>query len=107
MIIINMKYNKLVRDKIPEIIKQNNETQLTHIANDKEYWEKLKEKLLEETNEFLKESTEEELADILEVINSICEFKKIDKQKLEEIRKNKKEKRGGFDKKIILDEVED
>ena len=99
-----MKYNKLVRDKIPEIIKKNNKTPITHIANNEKYWKKLKEKLMEETNEFLEESTEEELADILEVINSICDFKKINKQKLEEIRKIKKEKKGGFDNKIILDE---
>jgi len=100
-----MKYNKLVRDNIPEIIKKDNKTPITHIADDKEYWSKLKDKLEEEVDEFLKESTEEELADILEVIYAICDYKKIDKEELEKIRKKKSEKRGSFKKKIILDEM--
>ena len=100
-----MKYNKLVRDKIPEIIKQKGKAPTTHIADDEEYWQKLKEKLKEEVNEFLKHGNEEELADILEIIYAICDFKKIDKQKLEMLRKKKAEKRGSFKDKIILDET--
>ena len=100
-----MKYNKLVRDKIPEIIKRDGNKPITHIADSQEYWEKLKEKLKEEVDEFLKNSTEEELADILEVIYAICDFKKINRQKLELLRKKKAKKRGEFRKKIILDEV--
>jgi len=100
-----MKYNKLVRDKIPEIIKQNKSTPITHIADDEEYWDKLKEKLKEEVDEFLKNSTEEELADILEIVYAIRDYMKIDKDKFEEIRENKAQKRGGFKNKIILDET--
>jgi predicted house-cleaning noncanonical NTP pyrophosphatase (MazG superfamily) len=100
-----MKYNKLVRDKIPEIIKKKGVVPITHIAGDEEYWQKLKEKLLEEVDEFLKDGNEEELADILEVIYAICDFKKIDKNKLELLRKKKAEQRGGFKNKIILDET--
>lgn len=100
-----MKYNKLVRDKIPEIIKKDNKTPITHIADEEEYWNKLKEKLKEEVDEFLKESTEEELADILEVIYALRDHMKIDKERLEEIRENKTQKRGAFKKKIILDET--
>ena len=102
-----MKYNKLIRDKIPEIIKRNGEIPVTHITNDEEYWEKLKEKLSEEVQEFLKESTEEELVDILEVVDAICEFKEINKENLENLRKKKSEKRGGFKDRIILNEVKD
>lgn len=100
-----MKYNKLVRDKIPEIIKQKGKTPIIHVADDKEYWQKLKEKLKEEIDEFLKKDSEEELADILEIIYAICDFKKIDKKKLEILRKKKAEKRGSFKNKIILDET--
>ncbi|MBU4285190.1 nucleoside triphosphate pyrophosphohydrolase [Patescibacteria group bacterium] len=100
-----MKYNKLVRDKISEIIKQNNSVPITHIADDEEYWGKLKEKLKEEIDEFFKNSTEEELADILEVVYAIRDYMKIDKDKLEEIREKKAQKRGAFEKKIILDET--
>tara|TARA_Y100000310_G_scaffold27990_1_gene26616 strand:- start:8300 stop:8617 length:318 start_codon:yes stop_codon:yes gene_type:complete len=100
-----MKYNKLIRDKIPDIIKDNGEIPITHIASDEEYWIKLKEKLKEEVDEFLKDNNEEELSDILEVIDAICDFKKIDKDKLGKIRKSKKEEKGGFKEKIILDET--
>lgn len=100
-----MKYDKLVRDKIPEIIRQKGKTPVIHTANDQEYWQKLKGKLAEEINEFLKSSTEEELADILEVLNAIIEFKKMDKEKLELLRKRKVKQRGGFKYKIILEET--
>ena len=102
-----MKYNKLVRDRIPEIIKEKGKIPITHIAGEEEYWKKLKEKLLEEINEFLEENNKEELADILEVIEEICEFKKINKEDLKNLKKEKFEKRGGFKNKIILDEVKD
>ena len=98
-----MKYNKLVRDRIPKIIKKDGGVPLTHIANDKEYWRKLKEKLKEEVEEFLKGEDEHELADILEVIYAIYDFKKVDKEKAEFIRKKRFKERGGFSKRIILD----
>ncbi len=101
-----MKYNKLVRDKIPEIIRKDGKIPATHEASEEEYWTKLKEKLSEEASEFLKDSNEEELADILEVIDSICDFKKIDKKLLEETKSKKKKERGGFGGRVILDEVE-
>ena len=102
-----MKYNKLVRDKIPNIIKKDNKNPIIHIADSEEYWKKLKEKLTEEVNEFLNDSNEEEIADILEVINAICKFRKFDKNKMDYIKKQKAEERGKFDKRIILDEVKD
>ena len=104
-IMIPMKYDKLVRDRLPEIIEKKGSTPVTHIADDEEYWQRLKEKLKEEVNEFLEESNEEELVDILEVIYAIREFKKISKKKLELLRKEKAKRRGGFKNRIILEEV--
>lgn len=100
-----MKYDKLVRDRIPEIIKGNGDVPVTHKANKEEYWKKLKEKLKEEVNEFLEGEEKEELADILEVIYSICEFKNIDREELERIRKEKSKNRGSFKDRIIIDET--
>lgn len=100
-----MKYNKLVRDKIPEIIKEKGKIPITHIANDSEYSKKLKSKLKEEIEEFIETPSEEELADILEVIDAIIENESYDKTKLEKLKKDKVEERGKFKDKIILDEV--
>ena len=101
-----MKYDKLVRDKIPQIIKDKGSVPVTHIADDTEYWEKLKAKLQEEVNEVLEDSNiYEELADVLEVINAILVFKGIKFEELEQIMLKKREERGGFKNKIILDET--
>ncbi|MCK4635876.1 MAG: nucleoside triphosphate pyrophosphohydrolase [Candidatus Moranbacteria bacterium] len=101
-----MKFNKLVRDKIPEIIKSNGENPITHIADEEEYNEALMNKLHEEVTEFLEDPSLEELADIIEVLNAICAFKNIDLTKLEEVQERKFEECGGFEEDIILDEVE-
>ena len=100
-----MKYNKLVRDKIPQKIIANGDTPVTHIATDEEYWEQLKGKLQEEVAEFIKDDNEEELADILEVIDAINDYKQFDKEKVRQIKKEKAEKRGAFKERIILDEA--
>ncbi len=102
-----MKHNKLVRDKIPEIIKSKGVVPIMHIASNEEYHQKLKAKLQEEFDEFLEDNNEEELADILEVIYALCDLYNFDKEKLEQLRKDKAEKRGGFKDKIILDETKE
>jgi len=100
-----MKYHKLVRDNIPEIIKKKGLIPITHVSDDEEYWIKLKDKLKEEVDEFLKENNKEELSDILEVVKTICEFKNIND--LEFIREKKAKERGRFKKRIILEEVKE
>ncbi len=96
---------KLVRDKIPEIIEKSGKKAIIHIADNNEYWNSLKDKLIEEANEFINNNTQEELADILEVIYSICNYKNFDVNNIEKIRVKKAEERGGFKNKIILDET--
>lgn len=100
----NMKYNKLVRDKIPEYIRKKGGSPITHIADDAEYWQKLKDKLLEEIEEFKKDENIEEFADLLEVIDAIADYKKFDRNEVEKVRDKKAEERGKFRDKIILDE---
>ena len=99
------QYNKLVRDRIPEIIEESGKKAVIYIADDKEYLEKLYDKLIEEIEEFKENPSPEELADILEVCDAIREYFKIDANEVEYIKKKKFEERGGFYKRIILKEV--
>jgi len=99
-----MKYDKLVRDKIPEYIKGKGGKFKIHTADDWEYWLKLKEKLQEEVYEFIGNEDVEELVDVLEVIDAICDHQGFDKKKLYEVKEKKARERGRFKKKIILEE---
>ena len=96
-------YNKLVRDKIEEIMISNGAKPITRILSDEEYQKELDKKLLEEVKEYLESGEIEELADIEEVILAILNTKEKTKENLEEIRNNKVLKRGAFHKKIFLE----
>ena len=93
---------KLVRDRIPEIIKEKTgkEPKIT-IATDAEFSERLKEKLQEEVNEFLADENKDEIADILEVLDAWIEFKGINKNSILEVQERKRKERGGFSKRYI------
>ncbi len=99
-----MKYNKLVRDKIPEYIIKKGGTPVFHVAEEGEYWQKLKEKLVEEVDEFIKDENIAELADVEEVLEAIREFKKLDRSEIARIKGKKADERGRFKERIILDE---
>lgn len=99
-------YNKLVRDKIPEIMLKNGAKPITRILSDEEYILELKNKLQEEVAEFLESDNIEEVADIEEVLLAILKAKKVSLEEFEQIRTTKKEKRGSFDKKIFLEKEE-
>ncbi len=100
-----MKQNKLVRDKIPEIMKSEGQNPIVHIADDKEYWKKLKEKIKEEVEEFIESENIEEMADVFEVITAINSVKKWNIEEIIKIQKRKRDKKGGFKDKIILDKI--
>jgi predicted house-cleaning noncanonical NTP pyrophosphatase (MazG superfamily) len=98
-----MESSKLIRDRIPEIVEKKGEKIITHIAGEQEYQEALESKLYEEVDEFLKDPSIGEAADVLEVLYTICALKGIDLEMLEEVRKKKLKERGGFEERIMLD----
>lgn len=97
------KYNKLVRDNIPEIIKKNCDVAICHTATNEEYELALHAKLKEEVEEFMEDESVGELADIIEVIHEIIAYHNFTLDEVEKERLEKKKKRGGFQKRIILD----
>lgn len=101
-------YNKLVRDKIPEIIKNNGAKSInTKTLDDKAYLSALNTKLEEELNEYLSSGDIEELADIEEVLRAILDAKQTSYEDFESIRKLKVDKRGAFKNKIFLESVDE
>lgn len=98
-------YNKLVRDKVPEIIEASGKTGETEILSDEEYLQMLDKKLDEELAEYHQEQNIEELADLLEVLYATVKARGYSIEELEHVRVEKQKARGGFDKKILLKEV--
>ncbi len=101
-------YNKLVRDKIPEIIEANEgAVPKTRIMQDEEYLAALNAKIEEELFEYLESGEVEELADLEEVLRAILAAKGISFEEFEKIRLKKAENRGAFKKKIFLESVDE
>lgn len=98
-------YNKLVRDKIPQIIESSGKKFDIHIAKEEEYKTLLEEKLEEEVTEYREAKNLEELADILEVLVGLAEGLGYSEEELFRMRDEKREARGGFKERIVLDKV--
>ena len=101
-------YNKLVRDKIPEIIEQKGEKPIIKILDSNEYKKELENKLFEEYNEVINSSGSErceELADMLEVIKALADIENKNLDDIINIAHQKSIKRGGFKEKIFLEKV--
>lgn len=102
---MSKKYNKLVRDRIPEIIESSGKSCVTEILSDEDYLRMVDAKLDEELAEYHKDQNIEELADLVEVICAAAIARGYTMEQLEQVRAEKAAKRGGFAKKILLKEV--
>lgn len=91
---------KLVRDKIPEIIKKDGKSPIIEILSEEEYLIELDKKLNEEVAEYQADKSIEEMADVIEVLFAICEARGYSVEELMKVRGIKREKRGGFKDKI-------
>ena len=101
------KYHKLVRDKIPEIIEASSKICICEILSDEEYLKMIDAKLDEELTEYHQDQNLEELADLLEVIRAAAVARGYTLDDLERVRAEKAEKRGVFEKKLLLKEVQE
>ena len=97
-----MVYNKLVRDKITDLIEANGETPYIRILSDEEYTDHLERKLDEEVGEYHKEKNLEELADILEVVFALADNMGYSRDELMDVYQKKNDQRGGFQRRILL-----
>jgi len=102
-----MIHNKLVRDKIPEIITANGDVPTTRVLGKAEYDEELRRKLLEEAAEAAASDDTTELADVLEVVYALADQAGLTREELETIRALKEQKRGAFSKKLYLIETKE
>ena len=100
-----IKYSKLVRDRIPEIIESSGKTCVCETLSDVQYLEMLDAKLNEELAEYQESKSMEELADLLEVIRAVALARGCSFEEIESIRITKANARGGFEKKLLLKEV--
>ena len=99
------QYNKLVRDRIPEIIESSGKTCIVEILSGEDYLRMVDAKLDEELAEYHKEQNIEELADLLEVLYATAKARGYSIEELDHVRVEKQKARGGFDKKILLKSV--
>lgn len=104
-------YNKLVRDRILEIIEKDNLQYNSRVLKPEEHLTEIKKKLYEEVKEFdettTREDAIEEMADVLELLHAALKVFDTDFEELEAVRLKKKEKRGGFEAGLYLIDVED
>jgi predicted house-cleaning noncanonical NTP pyrophosphatase (MazG superfamily) len=98
-------HNKLVRDRIPEIIEASGRTCITEVLSDDAYVQALDAKLSEELAEYQQSKSLEELADLLEVMGAVVKARGYTWDDLTRVRKEKRADRGAFDKRIFLKEV--
>ena len=96
-------FNKLVRDRIPEIIRANGEVPMVRILGDEEYERELNKKLQEEVNEYLADRNIEELADIEEVLRALVALKGVAYGDFDKMREEKCKKRGAFKERVFLE----
>lgn len=96
------EYNKLVRDKIPEIIRADGKECEIRVAEGKEKYALLEKKLMEEVNEFIEDKNLDELADVMEVLFGLAREIGYSEEDLIMKREEKKSERGGFENGVVL-----
>ena len=101
------EYNKLIRDRIPEIIAATGKTAQIRVLSDEGYVAALERKLTEEVSEYLESRETMELADVLEVVQALAENAGVSFDDLLKMKAEKQRTNGAFQKRLFLEYVED
>ena len=101
------EYDKLVRDRIPEVVREDGETPVVHEAGGEEYRDRLAAKLVEEAEEYAESRSAEELADVVEVLDAIQTATGVEDGELSRLRAEKASERGRFEDGVVLERVEE
>ena len=104
---MKIPYNKLVRDKIPQLIEESGRKQTSRVLNEGEYFNALIDKIIEEIEEFRASGEEEEIADVYEALDCLVKLKGYEPMHIDYIRLIKREARGSFKERILLIDVDE
>ena len=101
-------FRKLIRDRVPEIIAANGEKAVTRVLDEAEFVTALENKLLEEVQEMRANKAERkiEIADIYEVLDALIQAYGFSKEEIMQLKEEKRQKRGGFEKRLFLEGTE-
>ena len=100
-------YNKLVRDRIPVLIKESGRNCTSRILSQEEYFNALLDKIVEEIEEYRSSGAEEEIADVYEALDCLVEFKEYEPMHIDYLKLIRKEARGSFRERVLLIDVDD
>lgn len=100
-------YNKLVRDKMPELIRESGRTFTSRLLENEEYFQALIDKVIEEMDDYRQSGNEEELADVYEALDCLMRYKNYEPLHMDYLKLMRREARGSFEKRILLEDVED
>jgi predicted house-cleaning noncanonical NTP pyrophosphatase (MazG superfamily) len=101
------EHHKLVRDRIPELVREDGKTPVTRRVDGADRERRLAAKLIEEAEEYRESRRPEELADVLAVVYALCDHHGVDRATLQQRREQKAERRGGFGEGVVLERVVD
>lgn len=100
-------YNKLVRDRIPQLIEESGRSYTSRTLSEKEYFDALLDKIIEEVEEFRVSDNEEEIADIYEALSCLVQLKEYEPMHIDYLQLIRREARGSFNERVLLIDVED
>lgn len=101
------KYNKLVRDRVPEILKSSGHQVEYKILSESQLLLALQDKLLEKAQKFAEKPTENDISDMFELMDLIIDKFEYEQMHIDYLRLKNRELQGGYTQNIYLISVDD